>query len=48
MTILEVNHKWRETSGADGKLLNSKEAFCYMESVNYKINWVNKFPTKRS
>jgi hypothetical protein len=37
----------RETSGADGQPLDSQEAFCYTESINYKIKWVNKLPIKR-
>jgi len=38
----------RVTSGADGLLLDSQEAFSDVESINYKIKWVNKLPTKRS
>lgn len=38
----------RETSGADGRLLDSQEEFCYMESINCDTKWVNKLRTKRS
>jgi hypothetical protein len=37
----------RETSVADGRLLDSQGALWYTESINYKIKWVNKLPTKR-